>query len=639
MGSVKRLGRGALAWGSVLFAAIIVVAGNFVADAMFGGSRIDLTEDGRFTISEGTRATLTSIDEPIRVRVYFSHLLGERYPPYAQHFDRVKTLLDTYQSIAGGGLIVQYFDPEPFSDAEDRAVADRIRGVPMNTQGELGYFGISATNSVDDRKTLPFLDIDREQFLEYDLTSAIYSLSQYEQPVVGLITGVGIDGSVEPQRVEQPWRVMDQIRQFFDVRALNDIKHIPSRLTWIPDDVDVLFVVQPLGLSEATVYAIDQYALRGGKVVMFLDPSMTIAASIGYDEKLVKLLEHWGIRIARDTVAGDLKTARPLETGNRDDRVFSKYVAYLGLGSDQIVDSDPVAAGIDKLNLLTAGVVEPVEGARTQLTPLFRTSDQSMEYDTERVKGRPDPVGLLRDFKASGVPLTLAARVSGPASSAFPDGPPPPPDVPPAAANEPPSPVVYEAAPDGTRHVNEGTINAIVVADADMLHDQFWVTVREFFGEQLLVPHANNAALVVNSLENLSGASALIGLRGRGIDDRPFEVVENLQVAAEQRYRETERGLAQELDQLEQRINQIEAAAGGSVVLSVEDRAMVENFRQRASDVRRELREVKLALRRDIDNLDRTLRVINIGGIPALFAVVGLAVVGWRRRPRRRGDR
>jgi ABC-type uncharacterized transport system involved in gliding motility auxiliary subunit len=629
MSLISRLRRPTLAWGSLVFAAVLVLDGNFLAGETLNTARVDLTDDHRFTISEGTRDTLAGIDEPIRVNVYFSSLLGERAPAYAQHFDRVRTLLTQYEEISGGGLVVEYFDPEPYSSAEDRAVGDRVRGVPISQQGELAYFGIAMSNSVDDREVIAFLDLDREQFLEYDLTSRIFKLSRDNKPVVGFITGLGIDGTVDPVAgVTQPWRVMDEMRQFFDVRTLVEINEIPSKLTEIPDEVDVLLLIQPLGLSQASIYAIDQFALRGGKVAAFLDPSTLVAAGIGYDENLVPLLAGWGIEIPRDRVAGDLKNARPSETGNRDERVFANFISSIGLGTDGIDQSDVVAAGVEKLNLMTPGVIHRVEGATSKVADLLVTSDQAMEIDADKVRATPDPVALLREFRPGGRPLALGVRISGPVTTAYPDGPPPPPGGDDGGQAATPAPAAL------TAHVASGTINAIVIADVDLLQDRHWVQVREFFGEQIPVPFASNAALAINALENLSGDSSLIALRARGIDNRPFEVVEQLQVEAERRFRETERGLARELEELEARIRQIEQTAGGSVVLGEDDRQLVDNFRQRTAEVRSELREVKLALRRDIDRLDETLRVINIGGAPIVFALAGLIVAVWRRRGR-----
>ena len=622
------LRRSTLAWGSVLFAAIIVIDGNFLAGEMLANARVDLTDDQRFTISDGTSETLQRIDEPIRVNVYFSSTLGERSTSYAQLFDRAHTLLTQYEELAGGGLIVTYHDPEPFSRAEERAVGDRIRGVPINQQGELAYFGISMSNSVDDRETIAFVDLDREQFLEYDLTSRIHKLTRTEKPVVGLLTGLGIEGTVSPtEGVTQPWRVVNEISQFFELRSLADINEIPSRLTVIPDDVDVLLLVQPLGLSQATIYAIDQFVLGGGRVLAFLDPSTLAAAGIGYDENLIPLLERWGVEIAREEVAGDLKYARASATGNRDERVFSNFVSSIALPADAFNQSDVVAAGIEKINLMTPGIIRAVDGTTTEISPLMQTSDQSMAIDSDRVRSSPNVVALLREFRPSGVEMTLASRITGPITTAFPDGPPPP-EVPREGAE----PIVSGT---GKPHVHSGDLNAIVIADVDLLQDRHWVEIREFFGEQVPVPHANNAALAVNALENLAGDQSLIALRARGIDNRPFEVVEEIEVEAERKYRETERGLVRELEQLEARIKQIEQAAGGSVVLSEADQDIVANFRDRTREVRTELREVKLALRRDIDQLDEMLRVINIGGAPIAFAVAGLSLALWRRRGRR----
>jgi len=632
---LKILHRPTLAWGSLIFAVILVLNMNFLLSEVLNAVRIDLTDDKRFTISEGTFETLKRIDEPIRINVYFSSLLGERAPPYAQHFDRVRTLLTQYEQIADGGLIVTYHDPEPYSRSEDRAVSERVRGIPINRQGELGYFGISMSNSVDGREVIGFLDLDREQFLEYDLTSRIFKLASNKKPVVGLITGLGIEGTVDPNEgVTQAWLFFREMRPFFEIQTLIDVNEIPSKLTRIPDHIDVLLLVQPLGLSPKTIYAIDQYVLRGGKVAAFLDPSTLAAAGISYDEKLVPLLNSWGIDIARDKVATDLKNARKSETGKRDERVFSNFIASIALGNENINQNDVVSAGIEKLNFMTPGIITKVEGAGTQVTDLLFTSVQSMVIDSKLVRSSPDPVALLRAFKSGGVPLTIASRISGTAKSAYPDGAPTL-DQEVFYTNDKTIDLEHDlrTLESPGPHVASGQVNIIVIADVDMLQDRYWVKLREFFGEQIPLPHASNAAIAVSALENLSGGTALIALRARGIDDRPFDLVNELQVNAEQRFRETERGLANELKKLEKRIKDIESSSGGSMVLDNDDRQVIQDFRQRTLEVRGELREVKLALRRDIDQLSEALRVVNIAGVPIIFVIGGLFAALMRRRP------
>ncbi len=223
------LSRRVLGWGSVVLAAIILLSVNLIASIGLNNAQVDLTEDRLFMISSGTREVLRGIDEPITVRVYFSKRLGEVAPDYARYFDRVSALLDRYKALSGGKLQIAYLDPEPFSDEEDRAVASGLHSVALNGEGEVGYFGLTATNSTDNQKTIDLFHPDREAFLEYDLTKLIYSLANPKRRVVGVITALPLDGGTTPDNQPiPPWLIMREIREFFDVRTLDvNVEKIP----------------------------------------------------------------------------------------------------------------------------------------------------------------------------------------------------------------------------------------------------------------------------------------------------------------------------------------------------------------------------------------------------------------------------
>lgn len=616
-----RFSRAIIAWGSVIFAAIIVININFIVERIYPLTHLDLTQEQLYTISDGTRQTLADIDEPINVEVYFSKSLGERSAPYRDHFERVKTMLDQYADLAGGRLIVDYYDPEPFSAIEDRAAANGLSGIPTSEQGDLAYFGIVASNSVDDLAVIPFVDIGRDKFLEYDLTSRIHELANPQKSVVGFIPGIGMDGNFEPDSEEEPaWRIMDQIRQFFELEMLVDLNVLPTRLEEIPDGIDILLLAQPLALSEKTVYAIDQYVLGGGKAIVFADPSATIAAGIAYDETLEPLLNAWGIDIDRKMVIADRKNAQRVRMLVDGKPALTNFVLWPSLGPDSISDDDVAVAGIEKLNMATPGAITAIEGRGLRVRPLVQSSDDAMVVSAEDVRHSPNPIQLLRDFEPSGETYDIAVRVSGTASSAFPDGPP----------DDLSSTEGAERAP----HIESGEVNAIVVADIDMLHDRFWVTVQNVAGRERITPTSDNAAFMTNALENLTGQPLLIGLRGRGVDDRPFELVQSIQLNAEREFRDQEKALAEELEKVEARLAALELS--GALFLSSEDQQLVVDFRGRAAEVRREMREVRLALRNDIDSLSLWMRLVNIGGVPAALTFMAIGVVGWRQHRRRK---
>lgn len=656
-----QLPRHTLAWGSIGLALVLLLSVNLFASSSLRNAKADLTQQRLFTISNGTRDILRAIDEPISARLYFSKRLGEAAPVYSRYFERVRALLQQYSDISGGRLEVAVFDPEPFSDAEDRAVAAGLRGVRLNPEGETGYFGLIATNSTDTDASIPFFTTEREAFLEYDLTKLIYTLANPKKRVVGLITGLPLDGGMNPMammgggRGTPPQVVMEQIRDFFEIKTLGqDVKEIPA-------DVDVLMVAQPDRLTPEAAYAIDQYVLGGGKILAFVDPvvetnarqgPMAMAPS-GPSAEFIRVLKAWGIDFDAGKVAGDIANARRVQFGGGVRPVVTEYVGWLALDRRSMDEKDVLSGGVERLNLATPGFLAKAEGATTQVTPILSTSPQAMQIPAEKFAMMPDPVGLLRAYKPEGKALILAARISGPANSAYPDGVPKPvpakkeegdkakaedkakPDQPkqPEAKDAKPKDEKADAAAAGKPHKASGRVNAIVVADADMLNDQFWVEVRDFLGQQMAVPNASNAAFVVNALDNLSGSESLIALRGRGAEDRPFKLVNELRRDAERRYREKEQALTTKLKDVQDQLAKLEKAGeGGSVILSESDRQAIEKFRADMLGTRRELREVKRALRQDIDRLDGWLKFTNIALVPLLIGAGGLGWAAVRRR-------
>ena len=550
-----KLDRRRLAWGGLALAGITFLSVNLIAAIALRSVRADLTKEGLYTISEGTRKALMSIDEPIDVRVYFSKKLGEVAPTYAKNFERVRTLLEQYRSMSGNKLKVAFLDPEPFSEAEDRAVAAGLQGIRLNQEGEVGYFGLAATNSTDNDGTIAFFSPERERFIEYDVTRLIYTLANPKKRVVGLVSSLPLEGGLDPMmgmrgRPISPQLVMEQIRDVFEVKTLEkDFKEVPR-------DVDVLMIVQPDGLTAQSVYAIDQFALAGGKVLAFVDPvaetqrgagpmGMAGAPKLGDFDKLLKA---WGVVYDATKVAGDIAHARRVQFGGGLRPTVTEYVAWLGLDRRNLDERDVLSGGVERLNLASPGFLTKDDGATTTVTPVLQTSPDAMQIAAEKVSMMPDAVGLLRAYKPEGKPLMLAARISGEAKTAYPDGPPKPEakvegagsatadktgDQQPGGTTDQAQPT---ASPEAKSHVASGRVNAVVVADTDLLNDQFWVDVRDFLGQQVAVPHAHNAAFVVGALENLSGSDALLSLRGRGVTDRPFELVNTIRRDAERRF-------------------------------------------------------------------------------------------------------
>jgi ABC-type uncharacterized transport system involved in gliding motility auxiliary subunit len=566
-----------------------------------------------------------SIDEPITIRVYYSQILTTESPAHAALYRRVRELLDQYAKLSKGKITVVYENPEPFSDTEDRAVGFGLQAVPIGNMGEVAYFGLAATNAIDEQQVIPFFNLEREQFIEYDLTKLIYSLSHANQTKIGLISYLPIAGGMDmvqmraTGRPSAPWAVMSQIKDFFEVQELD------SEVTEIPKDIRVLMLVQPTNLSPAAQFAIDQFVLRGGHVLLFVDPNPESAGPMGGSGNLdgiKKLMAAWGVQMVDGKVVGDIEAAIRVNSDAGDRPVVADYVAWIQLGPGNLDREDAIMGGVKQLTFGTAGALEKSPTATTKVTPLVITGMNTMRIDVQKVAGAPDIVGLFRDFKPSGKSEALAARISGPVKTAFPEG------NPGKADDKAPPPLQASTQP----------AEIVVVADTDMLTDRFWTQISEFMGQRVAIPTADNSAFVVNAIENLSGSPALSSLRGRGIQSRPFLLVEAIRRDAEKQFRDKEKALTDRLEDLQKNLKAIQTRQGGgdNVTLSDADRSTIDNYRSEILSTRRDLRNVQAALRRDIDRLEAVVKFINIALVPILFGIAMVVVSILRRRRARK---
>lgn len=635
--AANRMSSGTLTWIGIGLAALILLSANVIASSVFKNATTDLTASGLYTISDGTTRVLGKIKEPIDVKIYFSDRLGELSAPHKRYFSRVRGLFERYETISGGRLRVQFINPEPFSDAEDLAVAAGLTGVRLGAEGENGYFGLVATNSTDDREIVPFFAPEREAFLEYDMTKLVHKLASPKKLVVGIVSGVPLDGGMTPQRQQmRPWMIMSQIREFFDVEMLTQsVKEIPA-------NVDVLMLVHPTAIGAEAAYAIDQFVLRGGRLLALLDPVSEIGALSNpmlrggtSNPDLEKLLTAWGVKFDATNVAADIANARRVQAGG-EAGVITDYVAWLEIKEKSLAEGEVIADGVKLLNIGTAGHFEPIEGAATKFEPIIKTSNSAMLIDATKFMGEPDPVGMLRDYKAGTTAFVLAGRLTGEIKTAFPEGRPKSADEQSGGDKKADDAADAAAVTPEQQQLKSGKINAILIGDSDFIYDDFWVTVREMFGQQLQIPNSHNAVFVMNALENLSGGEALSGLRGRGVDDRPFDLVNEIRRESEQKFRKSEQRLVAKLQGLQETLSKVGQQQGPdgavSLALTEPDKQAIANARQEMITTRQELRDVKHALRADIESLEGWVKFINIALVPLLIGAGALAFAAYRRR-------
>jgi ABC-type uncharacterized transport system involved in gliding motility auxiliary subunit len=634
----KAMKRGLISLGGLVLVAIVFVAVNVIGNASLSSARLDLTSDKLFTLSEGTRSVLAKIQEPVTLRLYFSDRLGKEIPQYGVYATRVREMLREYANASGGKVRVEFIDPQPFTDEEDRAVAFGLQGVPVNQGGELVYFGLAGSNTADKEETIAFMQPERERFLEYDLTKLVYNLATAKKPAVGLLSSLPLQGEFRgPRQPPEPWAIFLQMTQFFDVRPIErDAAEIPA-------EIGVLVLVHPKDLSDKTQYAIDQFVLRGGRVLVFVDPHAEgeltrpgMAAQTGLTaSNLPKLFAAWGIEMLDGKFAGDRGTARRVNAGSETRVRAVDYLAWLALREANVNRSDILTTETSLIQMASAGVLKPKEGATTTITPLIETSAQAAALDVDLIKMAPDPVSLLANFKPEDKRLLLAARISGPVKTAFPDGAPPEPKP---EGQDQAKPAESKPA---AAHLTESRepANIIVIADTDLLEDRFWAQVQDFFGQRVAVPIANNGDFVTNAIDNLLGSNALIGLRSRGQSARPFVLVQEIQRDAETRFRAKEKELTEKLRETEKKLSELQSQgqeqAGGRAMLSKAQQDAIDQFRGDLLVTRKELRNVQQDLRSDIQSLEAWIKFLNIGLIPILVAVAAVLIGVARTRKRR----
>jgi len=614
---------------ALLCVAIMLVSVNIIA-ARFWTTRLDLTEDKLYTLSRGTRLTLAQIQEPITLRLYYSTRLGTDAPSYGVYADRVREMLDQYVAAAHGKVRLEVFNPLPFSGVEDQAVGFGLQGVPLDQQGNLVYFGLAGTNSTDDEQVIPFFSPDREKFLEYDLTRLVHSLASPKRTMVGLLSSLPLEGDMHAAMAggaSTPMPILDQLRQ------LDDVEDLTPDLTAIPPAVDVLMVVQPQNLPDNLLFAIDQFVLKGGKAIVFVDPYSELEAALpgrtpdaSDASNLEPLFKAWGIRLVPNVVAGDRADARRVGVPipGRGAQPMD-YVAWLQLRPPDLNRDDAITADLDKVNVATAGILEAVPGAKTTLVPLITTSREAEKVPVAKVKGLPDVAGLLAEFRPDDEHYILAAHVTGMVATAFPDG---RPGAPPPTADQPAAKFLKQSATP---------INVVVVADTDLLDDRFWAETRNFFGRRVVEPTAGNADFVADAIEVLAGGEDLVGLRGRGSSARPFVLVEQIQRAADEQYAARQQALEERLKQTQAKLSSLTGGTGNTPpTLAPEEEKTIEQFRAEMVTTRQKLRAVQAALQQDISRLKTLLEFFDIALIPILVAVAALVLGALRVRRRRR---
>ena len=621
--------------------------------------RIDLTEDRLYSLSEGTLSILSSLNEPIELMFFYSDSATEDVPQLRTYGNRVQELLREIVIASEGNLSLRVIDPEPFSEEEDLATQYGVRAVPVTQGGEGVYFGLVAAKGGADvpdplraTETMPLIRPDQEEFLEYEFMKIITQVSNPERTVIGLVTQLDIDGGFDPMTGQgtQQWMIMDLVRQLYDVRRID----VSSDS--IEEDVDILMIVHPQGLSDRFLYAIDQHILRGGDALLFLDPNADSMVGrspqgnlipAGMSSELPGLLDAWGLEFDNSKVLTDNELALRVMMGQGQRAV--PHLGMLGVQGNFLTQGDIITNRLETINLSSAGAISQSNEGGLSFEPLITSSSDAMLMDRSFVESVTDPNVLFDEFESENRSFVIAARLSGLIETAFPEGQPAIPvteeesnsddaDEEVSVAEETSSEVDVVNEESEIAHLSASLepTNIVVFADSDLLTDRLWVQVTQFFGQRIPQPFANNGDLVINAMDNLSGGADLSSIRSRGRYSRPFTKVLALQREADDRLRQEESELSARVAETESALAELNTDEEGNPIgeITPEIQTEIDRFNGELIETRRRLREVRFQLTEDIEQLGSNLKAVNTALVPILLTLFFLGRYYFRSRRR-----
>jgi ABC-type uncharacterized transport system involved in gliding motility auxiliary subunit len=600
---------------------LIVVALNFILGAF--KTRLDLTQEKAYTLSAGTRAILKKLEAPVEIRFYCTQ--GEKEMPsqfktYAQH---VEDLLAEYRQQGRGNIEIKKLNPTPDSDAEDSARLDGIEG-QLLSNGENLYLGL-AISYLDEKMAIPFLSPEKEKLLEYDITRAISRVANPQKPVIGVMTPLPMFGQpMNPmmmrmnQQPQEAWVIISELQRDFTV------KQVPLEADKIDDEIKVLIVAHPKEIKDSAQYAIDQFIMRGGKLIAFLDGMSMVDSRNqqnpmmpnmgGGGSTLDKLVKAWGLQFDTTKVVADLNFQSRFMQNNRQ----QVAPAVLSLNAQGINKEDVVTSQLDSLLIPFAGVFTGTPAAGLKETVLLHTTPESQLVEGFMAQFSGEQI--TKDFKPSGTPQKLAIRLSGRFKTAFPDG------KPVEKEADKKDEKKEEKKTDDSLKETKGDNAVILVGDSDILYDQFCVQIQNIFGQKVVIPRNGNLNLVQNMVEQMAGDSNLIEVRSRATLNRPFTVVQKMQAQAEASYRNKIKELEDGLQETQKRLNELQSKKekGQRFILSPEQQQEVERFKKKETESKKELKEVRRNLRQDIDALENRVKWLNIAGMPMVVTLFGV---------------
>ena len=599
---------------SILSTVILFLSFNFIIQKINFNLGVDFTSTKTFTLSSGTKRVIDEIEEPLKITFVYSRDLSKNIPIIQNYANQVQGLLNRYSDLASGKIELNFIEPEPYSDDEDYVNRYGVQGFPIDQEGSKVYFGLIASNTTDDIETVPFFDPSKAGTLEKQLTDIVYKLNRSKKPMIGFLSWVDTTPPMMPnnQLGQGEYTILEELSYFYDFEFLDtDVESF--------EGIDLLIVYHPSDISDKTEYAVEQFILNGGKSVIFVDPFFEKNDHSNKSSNLENVLKTLNINYNSNVILDGAQATRLQTQQNITDNTSLQTMLKLNwpeVRGQFINQAEEIGDGLSLIRLVSPGGLSPLnDESEISYTPIMSSSEVTMDLPMKEVH---DPIKLINNFQPTGISYDFGVKLNGIAKSNFND---------------------FEFKNDNHLEISSKNINVVVFSDADFIRNAFWARIQKFLDTNVIEATSDNGSLVTNVFDSMTGYDEFIDLRNKEAPFRPFVVVQKLQAEAEQMYLGQEQQLQAQLDNT---LNQIQNLSGGRDVESVNlsDKQLMElaNFQLQVENTRKQLREVRRNLSKDIDRLANQINILNTFLIPVLLILLMFFIprqLGIRKRKSR----
>ncbi len=599
---------------SILSTVILFLSFNFIIQKINFNLGVDFTSTKTFTLSSGTKRVIDEIEEPIKINFVYSRDLSKNIPIIQNYANQVQGLLNRYSDLASGKIELNFIEPEPYSDDEDYVNRYGVQGFPIDQEGSKVYFGLIASNTTDDIETVPFFDPSKAGTLEKQLTDIVYKLNRSKKPMIGFLSWVDTTPPMMPnnQLGQGEYTILEELSYFYDFEFLDtDVESF--------EGIDLLIVYHPSDISDKTEYAVEQFILNGGKSVIFVDPFFEKNDHSNKSSNLENVLKTLNINYNSNVILDGAQATRLQTQQNITENTSLQTMLKLNwpeVRGQYINQAEEIGDGLSLIRLVSPGGLSPLnDESEISYTPIMSSSEVTMDLPMKEVH---DPIKLINNFQPTGISYDFGVKLNGIAKSNFND---------------------FEFKNDNHLETSSKNINVVVFSDADFIRNAFWARIQKFLDTNVIEATSDNGSLVTNVFDSMTGYDEFIDLRNKETPFRPFVVVQKLQAEAEQMYLGQEQQLQAQLDNT---LNQIQNLSGGRDVESVNlsDKQLMElaNFQLQVENTRKQLREVRRNLSKDIDRLANQINILNTFLIPVLLILLMFFIprqLGIRKRKSR----